>query len=223
MSAASVIVFSFPTNRISDRQFFQRLRAGLVGAILFLLMMGCGVDSEVDPVTTANAIPTATEIIFPTLPPTWTPTVSPSPTISPTATTTPTTTVSPSPTRTLSADQICDLFRVTGTPQDGIFTSPLEVLGFSWENAPPDSGILITVFPSGENTDGVGGLFAPDMGFNAVFDLALLTEAGDYTWQISILMDAYGEICSEIGSFTHELVTATPTPFPTLSTETATP
>ncbi|MFP4323628.1 MAG: hypothetical protein ACLFTK_14340 [Anaerolineales bacterium] len=150
-----------------------------------------------------------------TLPPVWTPVPSLTPSHTPTTTPSPTPTRTPSPTSTLSQVAVCAIFAVTGAPQPDISVAYNDVIGFSWENAPPDSRVILELVWEA-NPEPFIFDFSPERGFYSFLPLELLPGWGDYTWRLSLFLPPYGEICASAaeGAFFREPWWQRPLPNP---------
>lgn len=168
--------------------------------VFLLLLVGCGADEQSQPSPPPSAIPT--RYIAPTLPPIWTASPVPSPTRTPRPSLTPSATLSPTATPTLSLFALCRAFDLTGQPQDAVEVAYAGRIAFAWEGAPPDSFIRVWVSQGGEESapEIVEGLFPAEMGFNAPFDLTILSGWGLYEWELSLII---GEqiACQHDGTF----------------------
>lgn len=169
----------------------QRWKA-FSGAVLFLAIVMVLLFSY-----TAK---TQAKPFFATLPPTWTPapTRTTIPTLTPTITPSPTLSLTPSPTFTV--EETCQFFRLTGSPVEGAHIDYASSIGFSWEYAPVDSIVALSLVPAAGG-DEVLIAYLPYEGFNAIFSLQQLSGWGEYQWTISVVKQIEGEMCAVSGTF----------------------
>lgn len=167
-----------------------------------LLLAACGgSEPQVQRVNTPSLVP-LTPVTRPTLPPAWTPTPSETPSLMPTVTAAPTQTPTFTITPTLTAREVCQQFVLTVAPSEGVAVDYDGIIGFSWEGAPPDSIIALSMVDhTGEETL---VQFSPDFSINTLFDLTALPTWGTYDWTLSLVLPPYGELCPQTGSFLRE-------------------
>ncbi|MEP7291261.1 MAG: hypothetical protein ABI835_05735 [Chloroflexota bacterium] len=182
-----------------------------------LVLLGAACTSGVTPTPASTPLPpTPTSrlsthegpLVFATLPPSWTPTFTPSPT----ATLTPTP-VTPTATATAvtSLDDLCDTFTVDYAFADGrtffwgdtiamTFGTPLTIVRDPATHAlvPLLVRFLATHVESGENLGAQteGGQVA-----GMELDASRLVTPGYYTWKVSVYIAGIGERCVHEGNF----------------------
>jgi hypothetical protein len=181
----------------------------ITDAVLILLiavwgLSGCSGTSPEDGVSSSQPTQTPVPLQASPLPPTWT--ASPPPTATVTATITktsipPTQTHTPEPTETLTADHICERFTLISSPEEGVSLSYAGYIGVTWENAPPDSVVVMAFLRGEEETLAQA---SPQSGVNTLFDLGSLPGWGSYHWTIGLFIEPYGEICQQKGEFFRE-------------------
>jgi hypothetical protein len=182
-----------------DRRKWWR-QSVLAGAILILAACG-GNEPQIQQVNTPSLVP-LTPIVRATLPPAWTSTPSTTPSLTPTATITPTVTPTFTITPTLAAEEVCEQFALTGAPSVGASFSYDAIIGFSWDGAPPDSVIVLSLID--HQDEEVLLQFPNRPRFDALFDMRALPGWGTYTWTLSMVLTPYGELCTQTGSFLRE-------------------
>jgi hypothetical protein len=101
----------------------------------------------------------------------------------------------------LTSDRICEQFTLISSPEEGVSLAYTGYVGFTWENAPPDSLVVIG-FVRGEQETLAQA--PPESAVNTLFDLTSLPGWGTYQWTISLYMEPYGEICQHRGEFFRE-------------------
>lgn len=164
-----------------------------------MLLAGCGTAEIQSAPTLLRVTPSAA----PTLPPTWTPSPSFTPSRTPTVTLSPTATLTVTPTQTLTADAICDRFALTGSPVEGVSVAYKGGIGFSWEDAPYDSAVIVSLVHVASGEEKLFQ-FAPEMGFSAIVEMEDLPAWGVYQWRVSLFIEPYGELCPHEGQIYRE-------------------
>jgi hypothetical protein len=132
-----------------------------------------------------------------TLPPTWTPTSTWTPrppTLTPTATLTPTITPSPDPA------QVCETFELFSAPTNGIQLDYDGRIAFSWQHAPPNAEIHITILNS-ETDEGILVRWPAQQSLNMTIEMSELPALGRYDWQFTIYNEQLGDLCPVEGWF----------------------
>jgi hypothetical protein len=155
-----------------------------------------------------------------TLPPTWTPTSTWTPrppTLTRTPTQTPTITPSPDPAL------VCETFDLIAAPDNGIQVAYAGRIAFSWQNAPPNTEIHITILHR-ETDEGILVRWPAQQSLNMPVEMSYLPAPGRYDWRLVIYDELLGELCPVEGWFernppdensptpTSEAALVTPTP-----------
>ncbi|MCC7449961.1 MAG: hypothetical protein IT324_21260 [Anaerolineae bacterium] len=186
------------------------MRARLILFILAVALAACGKDRPTatpfptsipatpSPSRTTAVVATVATIgTLSTLPPTWTPL----PSRTPLPTRTPT--LSPTPIPTLTAQQICDHFRVVAAPAADAQFDYDSTATFAWQGVPQDVPMTLSITRHGEKT-GVRAEI-PVAGDSLLsFPLTRLPSDGQYDWKIWLQHPQYGEICAHSGTFTRK-------------------
>ncbi len=183
------------------------VRARLILFLLAVALAACGKDrpaaTSIPTTAPATLLPTHTAAVvatigtLPTLPPTWTPL----PTRPPLPTRTPT--LPPTPLSTLSAQQICDSFRVIAAPADNAQLDYDATVTFAWHGVPSDAPMILSITKHGEKTGIRAEIPVPGDSLLPM-PLTRLPSEGQYDWKIWLQHPRYGEICARSGTFTRK-------------------
>jgi hypothetical protein len=165
------------------------------GALLVALLMLSGCRVIPFTATPTRLIVPRDRVTLPTLPPTWTP--EPTRTAPATFTAFPTRTPQP----TLSAEALCERFKLTVAPKEGSALAYDGDASFAWRGVPRRGAVGISVGLEGNNAG--FRLAIPAEGDGAfTFSLLRLPAEGIYYWRVWLIDPHYGAICPYVGAFT---------------------
>ncbi len=192
--------------------------AGTICRALFVVMAvlaiaGCSSDAKPPATTVPTLTPGAATIVVRTLPPTWTPSFTPTP-LPPSPT--PTATLTPTPQPTLDPLTVCEDLEIISVPEDGVGVDYSGRVAFSWRGAPASVTVRVVVWQRASG-EGILVEWPSEQALNMPIEMSYLPDAGIYDWTFSLYHPILGDLCKLDGWFERRTVAESSTPTPTIT------